>query len=238
MQCGLVFDLQPHSYATDKARIAFVIELLRGRALEWASAVWERQETCMASYQEFTGEMRKLFDHPVRGKDAAKRLFTLRQGARIVADFMIEFRTLSVESGWNEESLQAAFYQGLSEQLKDELISYPEPSDLDSLVTLAIRVDNRVRERRREKQWGPSNQSETRLPFGSGSGPERVDHFPSHGISGGVLPPDPEPMQVGRHGLTKDERQRRRETNSCLYCGSSGHYISVCPQRPLNCSAR
>ena len=88
-------------------------------------------------------------------------------------------------------------YQGLSEQLKDELISYPEPSDLDNLVTLAIRVDNRVRERRREKQWGPSNQSETRLPFGSGSGPERVDNFPSHGISGGVLPPDPEPMQVG-----------------------------------------
>ena len=56
MQCGLVFDLQPHSYATDKAMIAFVIELLRGRALEWASAVWERQGTCMASYQEFTGD--------------------------------------------------------------------------------------------------------------------------------------------------------------------------------------
>ena len=177
LQCGLIFDLQPYSYATDKARIAFVIELLRGRALEWASAVWERRDTCMTSYQGFTAEMRKLFDHPVRGKDAAKRLFSLRQGARNVADFVIEFRTLAVESGWNEESLQAFFYQGLSEQLKDELISYPEPSDLDSLVTLAIRVD-RVRERRREKQWGPSNQSETRLPFMSGSGPERVDHFP------------------------------------------------------------
>ncbi|XP_064875137.1 uncharacterized protein LOC135572058 [Oncorhynchus nerka] len=139
LQCGLVFDLQPYSYATDKARIAFVIELLRGRALEWASAVWERRDTCMTSYQGFTAEMRKLFDHPVRGKDTAKRLFSLRQGARSVADFVIEFRTLAVESGWNEESLQAVFYHGLSEQLKDELISYPEPSDLDSLVTLAIR---------------------------------------------------------------------------------------------------
>lgn len=72
--------------------------------------------------------------------------------------FVIEFRTLAVESGWNEESLQVFFfYQGLSEQLKDELISYPESRDLDSLVALAIRVDNRVRERRREKQWGTSN---------------------------------------------------------------------------------
>ena len=143
MQCGLVFDLQPHSYATDKARMPFVIELLRGRALEWASAIWEQQDTCMGSYQEFTAEMRKLFDHPVRGKDAAKRLFSLCQGARSVADFVIEFRTLAVESGWNEESLQAFFYQGLLEQLKDELISYPESRDLDSLVALAIRVDNR-----------------------------------------------------------------------------------------------
>ncbi|KAK6314500.1 hypothetical protein J4Q44_G00159590, partial [Coregonus suidteri] len=207
MQCGLVFDLQPHSYATDKARIAFVIELLRGRALEWASAVWERQDTCMASYQQFTAEMRKLFDHPVQGKDAAKLLFSLRQGTRSVADFVVEFRTLAVESGWNEESLQAAFYQGLSEQLKDELISYPEPSDLDSLVVLSIRVDNRVRERRREKQWGPSNQSASQFPVGSGGGPECVDHCPPHGISGEVLPPDSEPMQVGRHGLTKEERQ-------------------------------
>lgn len=78
MHCGLVFDLQPTSYATDKARIAFVIELLRGRALDWASALLERQDTCLASYQEFTAEMRKLFDHPVQGKDAAKRRYSLR----------------------------------------------------------------------------------------------------------------------------------------------------------------
>uniref|UniRef100_A0A8C9Y649 CCHC-type domain-containing protein n=1 Tax=Sander lucioperca TaxID=283035 RepID=A0A8C9Y649_SANLU len=238
MQCGLGFDLQPNSYATDKARIAFVIELLRGRALDWASALWERQDTCMGSYQEFTAEMRKLFDHPVRGRDAANRLFSLHQGARSVADFVIEFRTLAVESEWNETSLQAAFYQGLSEQLKDELISYPEPSDLDSLIALSIRVDNRIRERRREKRWGSSNQSPSLLPSKSGNRPERADHSSPHEIKGEFLPSDPEPMQVGRHGLTMEERQRRRETNSCLYCGNSGHYISTCPQRPLNGPAR
>uniref|UniRef100_A0A8C9XZN5 Retrotransposon gag domain-containing protein n=1 Tax=Sander lucioperca TaxID=283035 RepID=A0A8C9XZN5_SANLU len=221
MQCGLVFDLQPNSYATDKARIAFVIELLRGRALDWASAIWERQDICMASYQEFTAEMRKLFDHPVRGRDAAN-LFSLHQGARSVADFVIEFRTLAVESEWNEISLQAAFYQGLSDQLKDELISYPEPIDLDSLIALSIRVGNRIRERRREKRWGSSNQSRSLLPSKTGNKPERAVHSSPHEIKDEFLPSDPEPMQVGRHGLTTEERQRRRETNSCLYCGNSG----------------
>uniref|UniRef100_A0A8C9ZYC4 CCHC-type domain-containing protein n=1 Tax=Sander lucioperca TaxID=283035 RepID=A0A8C9ZYC4_SANLU len=238
MQCGLVFDLQPNSYATDKARIAFVIELLRGRALDWASALWERQDICLASYQEFTAEMRKLFDHPVRGRDAANRLFSLQQGARSVADFVIEFRTLAVESEWNEKSLQTAFYQGLSEQLKDELISYPEPSDLDSLIALSIRVDNRIRERRREKRWGSSNQSRSLLPSKAENRPGKANHSSPHEMKEEFLPSDPEPMQVGRHGLTTEERQRRRETNSCLYCGNSGHYISTCPQRPLNGPAR
>lgn len=91
--------------------------------------------------------MRELFEHPVRGKDASKRLCSLRQGSRSVAEYVIDFRTLAVEAGWNEESLQAVFHQGLSEQIKDELISYPEPSDLDKLVALSIRIDNRCRER-------------------------------------------------------------------------------------------
>lgn len=66
-------------------------------------------------------EMKMVFDHPVRGGDAAKRLFSLRQGNRSVAEFAIEFRSLAVESGWNEEALHGAFLNSLSEELKDEL---------------------------------------------------------------------------------------------------------------------
>uniref|UniRef100_A0A8D0A1P9 Peptidase A2 domain-containing protein n=1 Tax=Sander lucioperca TaxID=283035 RepID=A0A8D0A1P9_SANLU len=67
--CGLVFDLQPHSYATEKAKIAYLIELLRGAALEWASVHWRRQDQPTATYAAFTAEMTKVFDHPVQGKD-------------------------------------------------------------------------------------------------------------------------------------------------------------------------
>uniref|UniRef100_A0A8C9XJ24 DUF4939 domain-containing protein n=1 Tax=Sander lucioperca TaxID=283035 RepID=A0A8C9XJ24_SANLU len=87
MQCGLVFDLQPHSYATEKAKIAYLIGLLRGAALEWASVHWRRQDQTTATYAAFTAEMTKVFDHPVQGKDASRRLFSLRQGLRSVAEY-------------------------------------------------------------------------------------------------------------------------------------------------------
>ena len=68
-----------------------------------------------------------------------------------VASFTVEFWTLAVESGWNEEALQGVFLNALGSDVKDELTSREESSDLEHLITLAIRVDNRLRERRRER---------------------------------------------------------------------------------------
>lgn len=238
LQCGLVFDQQPTSFATDGSKIAFVIGLLRGKALEWASAVWETQSNVASTYPMFTSEMRKLFDHPVRGRDASKRLHALRQGTRGVADYAIEFRTLAVESGWNDEALESVFYNGLSSQIKDELVSYPEPETLEDLVQLAIRVDNRCRERQRERR-----RSESPLPrrvatsYSVGGGPPRYNARSPAGTNNEERP-EHEPMQLGRYHLDEEERRRRFDNNSCLFCGLQGHYRSSCPRRSSNRRAR
>lgn len=126
-QCSLVFKQQPWTYASERSRIAFLIGCLRGQALHWASAVWERQERVCFSYSAFIAEMKMVFDHPVRGGDAAKRLFSLHQGNRSVAEFAIEFRSLAVESGWNKEALHGPFLNALSEELKDEMAAREPP---------------------------------------------------------------------------------------------------------------
>ena len=73
-------------------------------------------------------EMRKVFHHPVRGKEASQRLLQLRQGSRSVAGSLaVEFRTLAAESGWNEEALQGVFQNALSSKLKDRLTSWKNP---------------------------------------------------------------------------------------------------------------
>ena len=218
LQCSLVFGQQPYTYASDRAKISYLIGCLRGSALTWATAVWESQSDICSTYARFTEELRRNFDHPVRGKDAAKRLLSLHQGSRSVAEMAIEFRTLAAESGWNEEALHGVFQNALSAAIKDELVSRDEPNTLEDLISLAIRIDNRRRERRREKTGN--------------------DTF---SVSPGVLPtaqiqstslPEIEPMQLGRARLSQEEKQRRRNSNSCLYCGQAGHYVSTCPLCP------
>ncbi|KAK7878585.1 hypothetical protein WMY93_030421 [Mugilogobius chulae] len=89
LQCALVFDLQPTTYATDKSRIAFLLSLLSGKASQWATAVWESNSAILHSYKDFTEEMKRIFDHPLKGKEAAKRLFSLNQGSLSVAHFLL-----------------------------------------------------------------------------------------------------------------------------------------------------
>ena len=146
-----MFELQPQTYPTDKARMVYLIGALRGEALTWATAVWERGSAACSDYLVFTEEMRRVFDHPVRGREASQRLLLLKQGSRSVAAFAVEFRTLAVESGWNEVALQGVFLNALGNDVKDKLTTREESSDLEHLIALAIRMDNRLRERRRER---------------------------------------------------------------------------------------
>ena len=63
-----------------------------------------------------------MFDHPSEGADAARRLHSIYQGNRSVADYTLEFRTLAADSGWDDVALRSAYRRGLSEDLKDLLV--------------------------------------------------------------------------------------------------------------------
>ncbi len=88
-----------------------------------------------------------MFDHPVSGRESSRQLLTLKQGSHSTADFAIEFRTIASGSGWNDEALMACFQGGLSGPILDELVTREPATDLESLITMAIRLDNRLRER-------------------------------------------------------------------------------------------
>ncbi|KAJ8354748.1 hypothetical protein SKAU_G00223150 [Synaphobranchus kaupii] len=101
--------------------------------------------------------MRRVVDHPVCGRDATQRLLQVRQGSRSVAEMAVQFRTLAAEAGWNDTALQGAFRQALSEELKDQLSTWEESNSLNSLINLAIAIDNRLRTRAREREESLTN---------------------------------------------------------------------------------
>lgn len=59
-------------------------------------------------------------------------------------------RILTTEARWDDLALQTVFVNRLTEQLKDELALKDNAVGLDSLLSTAIRLDNRLREWRRE----------------------------------------------------------------------------------------
>lgn len=211
-QCRLTFDLQPAAYPSDHSRVAYVITLLKGRARSWATALYEAGSPACGSFRSFSREMMKVFAPTATGRMAAKKLLDLRQGNQSAADYAIQFRTLAAESGWGEQALQATFYHGLADRIKDELASWEEVEDLESLISRVIRLDHRLQERSRVPR-GPFSEP---LPCASRA-PQRSEEVP-------------EPMQLGGTRLSQAERDRRMRNNCCLYCGKPGHFRNACPE--------
>ncbi len=199
---------QPTLYPTDDSRIAFVCSLLTGRALEWATAIWEDDHAAFPSFASFTQNFREVFEHPAGGKEVGEQLLSLRQGGGSAADYALSFRTLAAQTGWRDaEPLKLLFRKGLNHELQSELACRDEGKTLEQFINLAIRLDNLLRSRR--------------LPRSS---------FSTAAMA--TAPPAAEPMQIGVTHLSGEERERRVRLNLCLYCGLPGHMRASCPTRP------
>ncbi|KAK2899294.1 hypothetical protein Q8A73_012423 [Channa argus] len=219
LQCRLVFAQQPQTYASDAAKVAYVVGLLRGRALEWAEA--KLGNSFLIPFHTFVEELRTIFDHPARSKNAADRLLSLRQGFRSVADFSVEFRVLATEAQWDDAALRIVFRHGLSDPVKDELTHRDPPDSLDELIELAIRLDNRIRERRRERGQKPAS-----VPQGLRTPPLKSLVSPVSSASApSELPAEPWNWLV--HFPPRSDNAGFR-----LVSGSTRHFIAQCPSRP------
>eukprot|EP00064_Thunnus_orientalis_P017628 superscaffoldBa00003800_g17712 len=67
---SLLFALQPRTFATEGAKVAFVINHLTSRARLWGTAEWERRSPACASFDLFATELRKVFGLDTCGPEA------------------------------------------------------------------------------------------------------------------------------------------------------------------------
>ncbi len=117
------------------------------------------------------------------------------------------------------------FQGGLSEPLQDELATREPAADLESLIAVAIPLDNRLRERRLAHR----KASKSQVPVSRSVSPARIPV--SRASPAPEQPPDPlEDMQLGRSRLSPKERERRMRERRCFYCGASGHFRSTCSE--------
>lgn len=73
------------------------------------------------------------------------------QGNQSVADYSIHFHILAAKSGFDDCALHSIFDHALSSSVKDELAVCDDTNHLEEQISFAIRLDNRLRERHRER---------------------------------------------------------------------------------------
>lgn len=66
-----MFSQQPLTYVRHRSKIASVMSLLSGQAAAWSLAILGQNTELVSDYTLYTEEMKRVFDHPVKGRESA-----------------------------------------------------------------------------------------------------------------------------------------------------------------------
>ncbi|KAK3575091.1 hypothetical protein QTP86_020705 [Hemibagrus guttatus] len=228
LQCSLALEMQPQLYPDDRAKVAFIISRLEGKALRWAEPLWTQHHPAVTSLSSFLEHFREVFSMPAGDSSIGERLCRLRQGSMTVSDFALQFQTLTAASGWNEQALITTYRQGLNPRIRLHLAAYEDSIGLEKFIQLSIRVATRMQLCFEEHQDQSLSPAVPRRP-------ERVSR------------PEPadEPMDLEHSDLAAIERQWERQRRltqnprTLLDSGSAGNFISgaLCRQLRLKLTA-
>ncbi|KAH9263637.1 hypothetical protein BASA83_012945 [Batrachochytrium salamandrivorans] len=231
-QLELVFQLQASRYDTDRKKIAMLGTLLNGNALSWYNPYLEKPD---------------LFQYDLSTWPRFKEKFCATFG-EINQEQVSEAR---IHIDWNDAALRSQFYHGLSSEIKDALVHFDNPSSVSAAMDMAIRIDNRLFERRQEQQLShqrPFSSNSSAAPITSRfmnqqqqqrffdprqtANPIRPDSFVNL-PSIGPAPKSSDDMDIDfvrRGSLSLMEREHRVKQGLCLVCGEAGHQKVACPK--------
>ncbi|GAA5895480.1 hypothetical protein JCM6882_006265 [Rhodosporidiobolus microsporus] len=255
-QCELYFLAYP-AFDTDDKKLAFAASYCRGDAYTWVSSYFNADKTkpeflWLATWAGFRKKMESVFGDSDPVGTNARRLSHLRQTGA-ASEYAAEFRRLSLLLGWNDQALRFHFYQGLKDSVKDELILEDEFEDLDKLVEAAVKIDDRIFLRSRERRTTDRSVSSTftRTPRANTTSNGRSSTTRFHGYGNtsnsnnngtstpsswnGVPPHERMEIDANRRNtiprgpLTQAEKDRRRANGLCSYCAQHGHFADKCP---------
>jgi hypothetical protein len=153
-QVRLVIQLHPSRYLTDVARMRLVGTLSSGTALAWFAPLLERNSPLLKDFEGFIKEFNQTsFGDTNSARTTINKIRRLRQGDRPASTYAADFRLLACDIPWDAEVLMDQFRQGLRSDVKDLLLTFHEdPKSLTEAISRVVRCDNRLFERRSERQ--------------------------------------------------------------------------------------
>lgn len=216
-----IFALQPDRFPNDETKCRFTGSLMTSEALSWFRYVCEARSSLLLDFEDFVHDFEDNFKDPNIQRQAQMALKKLKQGKGSVVSYATKFRRLTQDTGYNDQAHIDLFRNGLNDEIKDVLASsLNEPDELEPYIHYCIKIDNRLYERRTERQGN-------RHAFSRQDTPKRSNN------NTGPVPMEVDTTTVNtRKGkLTPEERERRKNNKLCMYCGKPNHFAIACPEK-------
>ena len=216
----LYFGFNAENFPTDKHKVLFASTYLRGPAFEWFNSFLtdflnnkpdkRNDDTVEVTqiYSNFKNKLRQVFGDFDKEHLAERRMQSRRQTGS-AANYASKFQQLAAQTQWGAVPLVAQFYQRLKDRVEDNVAQVNRPSQLQSMITLAIWINDRQYERELEKK-GTYNFSKK----------DRYQKSPKKDQYGMV------PMELD--ATEKRNQSPRKETHKCYNCGKIGHLAKAC----------
>ncbi|ADV20459.1 Hypothetical Protein CGB_B5230W [Cryptococcus gattii WM276] len=108
--------------------------------------------------------------------------------------------------------------------LRDEIARNQDfdPKSIDELMDFIIHLDNRLREREKERR---------EIRFSEQRYLSRTSAFRPTPTASQGMQTTTSTQHFGPGPLPNDEKERRRSNNLCMYCGNPGHTTDACPKK-------
>jgi hypothetical protein len=140
---------------------------------------------------------------------------------------------------WDEEPLIVTYYNGLKDSVKDEVARQERPDDIQDMIELAVKIDNRLYERQLErgnKGLGLAKVAVRNSLNQQSKKKGRAGRFQKKRTYGDPMELDSikrSPPPRGRRPLNS-KQEAAKEKGTCFSCGKTGHFSRDCKKKQLN----
>ena len=152
-QVELFFGFNAERFPTNKHKVLFASTYLRGPAFKWFNSFLmdflnnkpdkkdDNTIEVFQNYSNFKNKLRQVFGDFDKEHLAERRMQSLWQTGS-AANYASKFQQLAAQTQWGAVPLVAQFYKRLKDRVKNDVAQVNRPSQFQSMITLAIRIDD------------------------------------------------------------------------------------------------